>query len=279
MWPLNPMRLLNKPRPQDDDDVQVLLGVDALVSMYEQHRSVARRTIMGEDVTLLRNGNVNTRRGAVLTSEGALRAARNKAKVVMERELREKAERTAKDLRAAQVAAKRQIVRKRTESIVTLRRARLANMHVDAYRAQIRPMKLRRAHAKSRKASRMANHAGITPTQLMMEAVRLAREVQEPVPLGVSDTRKKKARLDDIHNAPSSCQSVAACGIETPGSQEGSPDFAHAHHRSRAALSKESNAQSGDGTTAMSVLVALAAAAKNGLDVTRAARRTSPYEK
>lgn len=53
MWPLDTTRLLNKPRPQDDEDVGTVLSVPELIKLYEQSRAVARQNMLGCEVTFV----------------------------------------------------------------------------------------------------------------------------------------------------------------------------------------------------------------------------------
>lgn len=113
IWSLDSTRLFNKSCPNDSDDIGTLLVAEALVQMYEEQRMVARRTILGEDVNLLRNGNVNTRRGSVLTSAGAIRAARDKSQADELRIERERAEKAECELRLAHSVERRRSQREK----------------------------------------------------------------------------------------------------------------------------------------------------------------------
>lgn len=50
----------------------------ALECIFESSGAVVSRTIIGEEIFLLLNGHINTRRGAVLASDGEMIADRDK---------------------------------------------------------------------------------------------------------------------------------------------------------------------------------------------------------
>lgn len=77
------------PGPVVDDNVGQILNEGELESLFEEKLVCARPAILGEDITLLRNVNINTRRGAVLTSEGAMSKARERAQVDIERSIQQ----------------------------------------------------------------------------------------------------------------------------------------------------------------------------------------------
>lgn len=281
MWPINADRLLGKPLPHDDDDVGTTLQPSELARVYEESRTAARRAILGNDVTLLRNGNVNTRRGAVLTSDGAMAKVLEKSKADTEKIERDQQAAAQRELRQARVAQQKQREREKLDAIVLGRRARAAGMAVEQYRKTLRPMKLRRALAKSRKAQKLVAAMDMSPQQLMADAMRLARAAEPRLTSGDGPQLTQMGRVvaqslpldlnEDGRVNQVAPNEARLPPIALPGSLEGASLSAHSAsatddgEQMPLGVSDECAIGSAEGAPGMTVLVDLAVAAREEL--------------
>lgn len=75
MWPVNREKVMSVPRPISEEDMHTLATVEDMSAMYQEYRRNALKAILGEHGVVSRSGFVDTTRGLVLTSYGALAVA------------------------------------------------------------------------------------------------------------------------------------------------------------------------------------------------------------
>eukprot|EP00171_Calliarthron_tuberculosum_P005712 IDg5712t1 len=150
LWPVDPSRLLAVPRPRDDVDLQTIVPPCELETLLDAKRDAVRRGILGVDVCVLSCGYLDTKRGAVLTSEAALAAARGKR----EQELRKREAKRLADARKELTAARRREKRKKAaepeEEGKWRYRAEMHGLSVPEYKRTVRSMAQKRAIARLR---------------------------------------------------------------------------------------------------------------------------------
>ena len=124
--------------------------------MFEAKRIEARERILGQNVSLLRTGVIDTQRGAVLTSTEALTLMRAKAAQDSKKRDRERIAMMQLELRSANRVQRNKFQAQKNHELVLKRRARLAGMPLHEYRLHIRRLKQRRDIAKARAAEKRA---------------------------------------------------------------------------------------------------------------------------
>ena len=77
LWPIDPMVLLNVPRPVSTSDPRTILSVEGMEIMMEERRKKSR-DLLGITPTVTVSGFVDTSAGLLLTSEEALKLAQLK---------------------------------------------------------------------------------------------------------------------------------------------------------------------------------------------------------
>ena len=148
LWPLDATRLLNTPRPCDSNALSDVLSPDELMTMLESKRAQVRSEALGANTSLLRTGFVDTTRGAILTSERAIEIARQKALRDEQKRDQERLQQMRRDAVVAERDEQRQKRIKRAREQIAARRAALAGMPLDAYKAKVRSFKERRSIAR-----------------------------------------------------------------------------------------------------------------------------------
>ena len=132
MWPLDPTRFLRTPMHLNEDALTGILSPAELVTQYEKKREDAHRGILGEEVTLTRNGFIDTKRGAVLTSDKAFELVKRKAQAEAQRREIEHAAALQRNKRDARRREKRLRKNAVLHELVMQRRAALSGMPVNA---------------------------------------------------------------------------------------------------------------------------------------------------
>ena len=150
LWLLNPSQLLNVPRLRDTNARSEIMSPEQLVKLLDEKRAAVRKNILGREVSLLRSGFIDTTRGAVLTSNEALSALRQKAEADSEKRAQHMEREVQRGVRAARRDARLRRERDRMRHSELERRARLANMPIDCFKSQQRSMKERRSVARLR---------------------------------------------------------------------------------------------------------------------------------
>ena len=108
---------------------------------------MARKQILGREVSALRTGFVDTSRGAVLTCPEALAVAKHKAESDTRKLEAKRLALNRHEARQAVLEAQREKQRVREFDYVCVRLALLARMPVVTFKAQLRTLKERRAVA------------------------------------------------------------------------------------------------------------------------------------
>ena len=100
VWPVQPSRLLNSPRPKDDYNLERIMSVEELEALMVLKRRTARSRILGQDVQVLRTGFIGTKHGALLNSAHALKVAMEKLVTNRIRRIGKEVQRERRVLRA-----------------------------------------------------------------------------------------------------------------------------------------------------------------------------------
>ena len=167
LWPVNHQKILGVPRRANDASSTRLLSVDEIEKLFLEKRAMARRRLLGSDVSIGTCGFVDTAKGALLNCDAALNAVRVQDESRKAR--REDAERRAKiRVQAREKRQQEALVKERTkdraerawieraEKARWAERARLANRSIDAFREAVRPLPVRREIARARAGIRQA---------------------------------------------------------------------------------------------------------------------------
>lgn len=159
IWPHDPSRLLGCARPNAEGN---LITSDQLENMMNMKREEVRNRLFDPAVTVMQSGFVDTRRGAVLTSDDALQATEEAARKRREREdNKTKAEREKQRLNAEKAKKEHERVARKAlleaqarmhmENARWIERARLAGRKdVTAFKNSVRPLIERRRIARER---------------------------------------------------------------------------------------------------------------------------------
>lgn len=143
MWPIDEKKLLAVPRLRDSQPQTTLLTVTEMEDIMVQKLEKAKHAIVGSDTVVNRCGFVDTTKGLVLTSDAALTAARKKSA-----DYHQKKKKALEKEKERDSIIKDQI--KRAERARWCVRAKLARKTVDQFKVSVRPLKIRRAIARSR---------------------------------------------------------------------------------------------------------------------------------
>ncbi len=160
LWSLVPKRLATAPLRRNVNDGGTLIAADALMSLYEHKRNEIRKGILGSEVKILSCDNIDTTRGAVLTSKEAMNVARQKQEEVQQKRRIAVLAAARRELSAINRTKKyfSEIYRLREASITT--RAQLAKMDREDFIRKCRSLKERRAVARIRSELRRLKFAG-----------------------------------------------------------------------------------------------------------------------
>ena len=161
LWPVDHTKLLAVPRKLNSNSESPVLSVSELESLFVEKIKNARQMVLGQELEVAKCGYIDTARGAVLTSDEALRAAKTHSERVAakrvaevnrenERILAREARRTRIQAREEELLQREKIWIRKAEVARWVERARLAKMDVFSFRQSVRPLNARRRAARER---------------------------------------------------------------------------------------------------------------------------------
>ena len=154
LWPVDSSKLLNVEWPTNGTSSATFLIVEELQAAYEAKRIHLRSETLGADAKMLDCGYVDTANGCVMTLANVLDLMRKRQEEIKCKKEREEREALQKEMRAPKRRMKVLMETKRTTDAQNCRRARMANLTVEAYLTNVRSLRKRRAVAKIREHNR-----------------------------------------------------------------------------------------------------------------------------